>query len=87
MLVPPAGQGIVDIDQFLGQLIEVETAFGVAIDREPRGADRVAVADREAGAGERGIGLVPQRRLGERGAQPGLPRVAAFLIVEEIRDP
>ena len=85
MLVPPAGQRVVDIDQFLGQLVEFEIFLRIAIDREPRGLDLVRPFNREAGAGERGIGLIPQRRLIERGAEPGLRDGIASMIFEKLR--
>ena len=89
MLVPPPGQRIVDIDQFLGQLVELEPALAVAIDRGPRRRDRLArpVAEVEPGAGKRGIGLVPQARLVERGDQPGVPVAAAFVIIRDSSRP
>ena len=66
-------QRIVDIDQLLGQLVEVEPALGVAIDFQPGVADRFlrAIPEVEAGALERGMRRIPQARLVERRLQPG----------------
>ena len=60
--MPPGDQGIVDIDQFFGELVEVEPACRHR-DRpaSQTGADRLsAVADVEPGPAERGIGFFPQ---------------------------
>src|SRR5688572_3628259 len=35
MLVAPAGEGVVDVDQLLGQLVERPVPFGIAVDIGP----------------------------------------------------
>src|SRR5687768_10115632 len=73
MLVAPGRGRVVDVDQLLGELVEDPPSLRVAIDRRPRlldlfprlvGLGPVALdrlgREREAGAGERAVGLVPQ---------------------------
>ena len=75
MLVPPDREGVVDIDQLLGELVEAPVIVGVPIDLRPGRLDRrigpVGLApvplqrarrQREAAAGERHVRLVPQAR-------------------------
>ena len=85
----PARQRIVDVDQFLGELVELEPALAVAIDLGPGRLDRLAraVSKIEAGAGKRGVGLFPQARLGKRRRKAGVTGGAAFVIVEIFAGP
>ena len=85
MLVPPAGQRVVDVDQLFGELVKLEPAVGIAIDLEPRCGERLdrAVADVEAGALERRDGSLAQARR-RSSACSRLPRSrSAFGIVFE----
>ena len=85
--MPPAGEGVVDVDELFGQFVEVEPALGVAVNFQPgrrHGLDR-AVAKVEAGAFERGLGCVPQTGLGERGLQPRPLRTALTIMIYEFR--
>ena len=61
MLVPPARERVVDVDQLLGEFIKLEPTLLVAIDFEPGPRERRnrGVADIESGALERGDGRFP----------------------------
>ncbi len=85
MLVPPAGQRVVDVDQLLGELVKLEPAVGVAIDLEPRRGERLdrAVADVEAGALQRRDGSLAQARRFERMLKPAALSSAFGIMIED----
>jgi len=71
--VTPPGQRIVDIEELLGELVEVEPAVGVAIDLQPRGRQRLvrAVAEVEASTFERRMRGIAEARLFQRACDLG----------------
>ena len=87
MLVAPTGKSVVDVDQFLGELIEVEPALRIAVDFEPSLADRVdrAIAEIEARPLESGMGSFAKTGLGKSLDQPRTLFASFRVMIDEIR--
>ena len=85
MLVPPHGERVVDIDELLGQLVQLEPAVGITVHLHPSGRARLdgPVANAEAGAHERIGSDIAQARLVERRLQPRALRGALVIMVEK----
>jgi hypothetical protein len=68
MLVPPARERVVDVNQLLGELVQFEPALFVAVNQEPGSRERRdrCVADIEARAFQRGDCRFAQAGLVER---------------------
>ena len=86
MLVAPARQRIVDVDQLFGKLVQLEPAVGIAIDLKPGRGERLdrAVADVEPGALERGDRRIAQARPLERRLRARAALRGALVIMFEI---
>ncbi len=67
MLVPPGQQGVVQIDQLLGQLIQGPPALGVAIDLQPGPLDGLGRLIRLGHVAVQHLGRDGQPRLGHLG--------------------
>src|SRR5690348_15343585 len=87
MLVPPHGERVVDVDQLLGEFVQLEPAIGIAINLEPGGGEIPLrpVPEVEAGAGERVRRRFMEARLVERTLEPRPGRGGFVVMLEERR--